>query len=430
MRVAFKTFGCRLNRADTDRFIAGFVAAGWQIVAENSEADVVIIHGCAITHAAERDGLRAAHNAKQRAIAKNHLTEPLVVLVGCIVETGTAPLPQNDQGADLVVTRKDLDRLPSIVATALAAKRPLGMIKPSTPTIPALKRKRALLKVQDGCNFGCAYCIVPRTRGAPVSRPFQECLDEAKSFLDSGFNELVLTGCNLGCYQYGRYRLPEFALALLDLGYHARIRFSSIEPLTVEKELADLMAENKRLCHHLHLPLQSGDADILKAMGRRYTPEEYEETLSHIIARVPQIGLGCDVIVGLPGENATAFENTRSLLMKWPFSNIHVFTYSERPGTRAVNMPGQIPVAERRTRTGELLKMLPPKKASFAASFIGKPVEVLIESFNATQNSGKGWTDTYLPAVIYGVNRRNIGQLITFTPTATKEGTLHGNIQV
>jgi len=426
MRVAFKTFGCRLNRADTDRFASDFAAAGWQVVPFGAAAEAVVIHSCAVTRTAERDGLRAARAIKRDARLAGR-PEPFVVLSGCVVEADLSR--RSVVGADLLAPRGMREHLPGWVASGLAAARPAGVApQPASAAVSVPRRKRALLKVQDGCDFGCAYCIVPRTRGAPVSRPLEACLSEAASLIAAGFGELVLTGCNLGCYRDGRRRLPELVDALTRLDGIARIRLGSIEPLTVEREIADRMASCSKLCRQLHLPLQSGDADILRSMGRRYTPDDYRSTLAHILSRVPDVGLGCDVIAGLPGETAAAFERTRQLIDEWPFSNLHVFTYSERPGTRAADLPGRVPLEERQFRARALIAMLAPKRQAFAASFVGRPVEALIETAAASRGCGEGWSGAYLRCRVRGVTRADVGRLVGFTPDAADGGVLSGGI--
>lgn len=423
MRIAIKTFGCRLNQAEADRFADDFATAGWQVVPFGASADAVLIHSCAVTRAAERDGLRLARSIRRQAGATG-CPEPFVALCGCVVAADLTP--RTVAGVDLLVPRGDQAQLVALVTASLTALRPAGAAVPGGAAPAAPRHKRALLKVQDGCNFGCAYCIVPRTRGAPVSRPFDACLAEARARVAAGFCEIVLAGCNLGCYRDGRRHLPALVAALAGLDGVARIRLSSIEPSTVEREIIDLMASCPKLCRHLHLPLQSGDPDVLRAMGRRYSPDDYAETLSHALARLPDLGLGCDIITGFPGETPAAFARTQRVLTSWPFSNLHVFPFSERPGTPAATLPGTVPREERKARARALIALLAPQRQAFASMFVGRPVELLVESVDAAGH-GRGWSSPYLACRVAGVARDAIGRLITFTPTAAVDGELRGN---
>lgn len=423
MRIAFKTLGCRLNQAETDRFAAEFADNGWLVVPFGAATDAVVIHSCAVTHTAERDSLRVARGVKRHAQTAGW-PAPFVALVGCTVDavqSRTAVV-----GVDLLVSRSDQTHLRALISAGLSARCIMPPAMPDAPISMALRHKRALLKIQDGCDFHCAYCIVPHTRGLPVSRSFAACLKEAADMLAAGFHEIVLAGCNVGCYRDGRRHLPDLVTALAQLDGLVRIRLSSIEPSTVEREMVDMMAACSKLCRQLHLPLQSGDADILRAMGRHYTPEDYQATVAYALARVPDLGLGCDVIVGFPGETPAAFERTRRMLVDVPFSNLHIFPYSERPGTSAVNLPGAVPLATRKARARTLIALLAPKRQAFAATFIGRPVEVLIETVDS-DGQGRGWSSPYLACCVADVSRTTIGSVITFTPTTALDGLLVGH---
>jgi len=415
MRVAIKTFGCRLNQAEAARFAADFAAGGWQVVTATRAADVVVVYGCAVTHTAEQKGLQVARRLKREAHAAGR-PEPFVVLAGCIVEAGTPESPFG-AGIDLIVPRAQraglaarvMDRLGAVAQQAAFAGRLPG-------------HKRALLKVQDGCDFHCSYCIVPHLRGRPVSRPWQEVLDEARA-LARGAREIVVTGCNLACYRDGVRGLPELVAAVAMLEGVGRVRIGSVEPGTVERELASLMAANPRVCRQLHLPLQSGDAGILAAMRRRYAPEAYAATVREIARLLPDAGLGTDVIVGFPGESEAAFERTRALITELPFSNVHVFPYSERPGTPAAALGGAVPAAVRKQRARTLIALGDEKRQRFAASCVGQRVEVLIERVDG-EGCGWGWTGAYLECRVDGLDRTAIGTLVPCCPKRVDAGVL------
>jgi threonylcarbamoyladenosine tRNA methylthiotransferase MtaB len=419
VRIAFKTFGCRLNQAETDRFAADFSAAGWQVVPFAAPAEVVVVHGCAVTHTAGLKCLQLARGIKRAAQAAE-ASEPFVVLVGCVVEADAAR--QDVAGVDLLVARGDKERLVEILCARLGRGSADPADLPDPPNPPrALRRKRAFLKVQDGCDFFCTYCIVPHTRGAPVSRPWPQVLDEARALAQDGFAELVITGCNVACYRDGARGLADLLAAIAAIGAVQRIRLSSVEPGTSEREIIDLMSACRKLCRYLHLPLQSGDADTLRRMGRKYTPESFAAMVQHAAQRMPDLGLGTDIIAGFPGETDAAFERTRQLVAALPFSNLHVFPYSERPGTPAVSFADRVPVSVRKSRARELIRLGAEKRQAFALRFVGRPVEVLIERVGKDGRGG-GWSSEYLDCRVAGVSRAQIGRIVPFTPTGVEPG--------
>ncbi len=414
MRVAIQTFGCRLNQAESDRMAADFAAAGCEIVPASAAAEAVVIHGCAVTQVAAQESRQAARRVKRAAHVAG-VPAPLVVLVGCVVEAdGRVPVVPD---VDLLVAREDKERLAALVLARL------GQVAGATPPVARprrARRTRALLKVQDGCDFFCAYCIVPHTRGAPVSRPWQQVLDEARTLARAGFAELVVTGCNIACYRDGGRGLVELLAALAALPEVTRIRLGSIEPATVEREIVDLMAGCDKLCRFLHLPLQSGDAAVLQRMGRRYTPEAYLEVVQTALRRLPGVGLGTDLLVGFPGESEAAFAGTRQLVAALPFSKVHVFPYSERPGTPAATFAGVVAPAVRKARARELTRLGETQRQLFARQWVGQRVAVLIEGVDAA-GVGHGWSGEYLECRVAGVRPTARGQIVPFTPVAVAE---------
>jgi threonylcarbamoyladenosine tRNA methylthiotransferase MtaB len=280
-----------------------------------------------------------------------------------------------------------------------------------------------LLKVQDGCDFFCAYCIVPHTRGDPVSRPFDDCLREAARFIGEGYREIVVTGCNIACYADGGRRLPDLLDALAGLPDIGRLRLGSVEPGTVEGEVGALMAARGNICRFLHLPVQSGDDGVLTRMGRRYTAAQLAETVGRIEALMPDAAFGADVICGFPGETDAAFERTVQMIRDLPFSNLHVFPYSERPGTPASGFDGCVPPDERRRRAKRLIALGQEKRAAFARRFVGKTVEVLVEQFDR-EGRARGWSGEYVPCAVSGVPPDRLGSLCTVIPDRIEGDTL------
>jgi len=384
--VTFKTFGCRLNQAETALMQAKFKAFNYEILNDfRADADVYVIHTCTITGNAEKSCVQVARSTKRKH------PNSIVVLAGCAVEVNRDEILEKT-GADFVFDQSEKYMMPQLIESL-----PLN----ENRVLPYFLSTRALVKVQDGCNFFCSYCIVPYTRGKPKSRPLTEIVDEVKAFGDKGYKEVVITGANIGCYSDEGKKLVNVIEELEKIELIKRIRISSIELSTTEKDIIDLMANSEKFCNYLHFPLQSGDNDILKAMHRHYTREEYCEMVEYALKKIPMVGLGADVITGLPGEDKNAFFNTYDLINSFPFSNLHVFPYSKRKGTKAADMPNQVPGNISKERTLELIELGEKKQLQYADNWIdsGRDVEVLIEEFDKDGN-GIGWTGEYSKAKV------------------------------
>jgi len=419
---------------------AEFVRAGYEVVPFGLPCDVGVIHSCTITAQAERTSVRAARSLKKLS------PSPLVVVTGCAAEVHAQTL-QEEEAIDLLAGQAEKSRLPELVQTQTgkharrgtsvslvsrtreatgkdAGATEKGRHRQDLPAVPQFHTTRALIKVQDGCDFRCAYCVVPSARGAPRSRPWSEILDEVQKLADGGYREIVLTGANLGCYRDGSRDLVDLVKAIELIPEVLRIRLSSIESTTVEHEIIDLMAASGKLCHYLHFPLQSGDDRVLSTMGRRYTARSFRELVEYAARRVSPLGLGTDILAGLPGEDERAFRNTVAMVRDLPFNNLHVFPYSPRPGTPAVDLPAQVATDVARRRVAEIIRIGEEKRADFARSFIGRGVSALIERIDS-RGKGRGWTGEYLPIRVAGkaIAANNI---VTFTPDSVHGDELHG----
>jgi len=401
MRVSFKTLGCRLNQAETATMEAQFQAAGYDVTRFGSPCDVVVIHGCTVTQNAEKESARLVRTARNQPGGK-----PVVVLAGCpaVVQAAHGNTERDGQ-ADLLAPHGLKFSLPAIIHERFS----IGDKPPPAPkhVVPRFSTVRARVKVQDGCNCRCAYCVVPAARGSSVSRPFQEIVDEVEALGNAGYREIILTGANLGCYSDGKRRLVDLLKALESVKPVQRIRLSSIEPATDENDVIDFMASSGKLCRHLHIPLQTGDDSLLSLMGRCYTTAEFRRIVEHMAANPGCTGLGTDLIAGLPGESGNSFEATYKFVEDLPFSNLHVFPYSKRPHTRAAAMDGQVASTVRKERATRLIELGRSKKDKFARGLIGRKVSILIENADAN-GFAAGWTSEYVWAAVPGADlRRN-----------------------
>lgn len=365
MNLSFITFGCRLNRTEALDLEARFTASGH--ISDVPEAfvhgpDMIVVRGCSVTAKAQRDCEREIARLKRR------YPNATLKITGC--------LPQAE----------------NIEAPAWPHGQP--------PPLP-FATSRAYLKVQDGCNGACTYCIVPSFRGPPVSVPFGEICARASQFLDAGYRELVVTGCNLALYRNAGHDLPGLleALALLAAPYGARIRLGSLEPgLRASRTLPLLMARHANICRFLHLSLQSACDGTLARMRRPYAIDDVKAFIQDACELLgPRLALGADVITGFPGESEEAFEETRRFLENpvgicHGFVHVHAFPYSERPGTVAAELPGAVDVGIRRARAKYLLEEAEKRRLQFAETFDKKEIDVCVE-----KGGNRGWSGEYLP---------------------------------
>ena len=340
---------------------ADYLAQGWQLTKNHAEADRFVIRGCSVT-------ARAQHDC-QKFIAhlRHHHPSAQFQICGCLQSRTHTP-PQS---------RNPATQQPSNPAT----QQPI-------PTRTA----RAYLKVQDGCAGKCTFCIVPRFRGASRSEDFAEVIARARRFIDAGYHEIVVTGCNLSLYASQGKRLPDLVAALAELDAGCRIRLGSVEPGDCAIETISAMAGRPNICRFLHLPVQSGSERILRSMRRPYSVRDIDKAASAAEKLLPNLGLGCDLMTGFPGESELDHSATCGLLKRLPFNNAHVFPFSERPGTPAAAFPEAVPKDLRSSRAHELSKLIRAKRKSFAKSFLGQTVEIVVED----EKSGQGWSGEYL----------------------------------
>ncbi len=393
-RASFYTLGCRLNQSETALISDSFFRRGYRVVDFGEATDVCVINTCTVTEQAD---------AKCRQLVRQVLKkspDAMVAVVGCYAQMASDILC-GIEGLDLVVGTQDKMRIsemfdvPQKLPETVVIKNRIRHTPFSISSVGNYEHAtRANLKVQDGCDFMCSFCVIPFARGRSRSRAFWDIQREAIELVANGHKELVLTGVNVGCYSFEEKGLLDVVKMLEHIDGLDRIRISSIEPTTIPSALVDHMAESEKLCPHFHIPLQSGDDTVLREMKRLYTASEYASFLERLAVRIPNVCLGTDVMVGFPGERETAYENTRRLLSDLPFAYFHVFPFSERAGTPAVKMAGKVLPAERKERSQQLRELSQQKRSQFHVRQLGKTVRVLMEERNAA-GLYQGFTDNY-----------------------------------
>ncbi len=396
--AAIYTLGCRLNQADAALLADSLRAAGFALVRWGEAADLLVVNSCTVTASAAQKTRQAA-----RAARRAH-PQAFVALVGCEANIDRSGWPAA-AGVDLVVANPDklslVERLPAWLGGAGGERRAAvavavegeGFVQAGAGHYP--HSTRANLKIQEGCDGRCTYCVVPRARGPARSRDWDDSLREAAELRRRGHREIVLTGVNIMLYESAGRRLPELLVALLRLGPDFRLRLGSTEPCAELPRLIELMAGEPRLCRFLHLPIQHGEDGMLAAMGRPYRVAEFAAAVGQAVVAVPGLCLGSDVIVGFPGETEAVFEQCAATLAGLPLAYLHVFRYSPRPGTPAARLAGQVAAELARERHRRLTEVGRKLAGAFAESQVGKRLEVLTENRNAGGNR-EGWSDNYL----------------------------------
>jgi len=404
--VAITTLGCKVNQYESASVVSEFANGGVEVVPFSEAADIYIINTCAVT-------AKAAAQSRQcirRALRAN--PEARFVVTGCYAQVASQEILAMTKQPICLVGNANKHRLAELAlqpgscdpATNMGA---IGEAKEICP-LPVRRysdRTRAHIKVQDGCNNFCSYCIVPYARGRSRSLSVDKVLEQAAVFVEEGYRELVLTGIHLGNYGYDF--TPPVALSFLVKRLllefpTTRLRISSLEPTEISRDLLDLMASSETVMPHLHIPLQSGDNGILRKMNRHYTSEEFAAIVWESVKRLPNIAIGVDVLVGFPGEDEAAFKRTELLLEDLPLAYLHVFPYSRRPGTVAAGMPEQISKQVKEERVALLRELDHKKRNIFYGRFLGQTCRVLVENGRNSFQLLKGFSEQYIPVYFAG----------------------------
>ncbi len=396
-KAAFYTLGCKVNFCETESLQVLFEKAGFGITGFDDRADVYVINTCTVTGHSDHKSRKAIRRARRRS------PEAIIVATGCYAQGAPEQIREMGQ-ADLIIGNQGRDKLPGLIKSLqgdtvldLVVSHKSGQGFELLPPAGRRGRTRGFLKIQEGCSHQCSYCVVPRVRGPLRSMPPSEAMLRARTLVDSGCRELVLTGVHLGLYgvDLQGVSLPGLLKELETIPGLLRLRLSSLEPSDVNGELVEQIVDSKLICPHLHIPLQSGDGEILRLMNRPYEPVEYLYLARWLKQTIPGLSLSTDVIVGFPGETEKHHRRSMKLISDIGFSGLHVFKYSPRPLTPAADLPDQLPNQLKEERSREMIRLGEQMASDYRKQFLGTVQPVLVEKV-IPYAYGEGFTPHYL----------------------------------
>ncbi len=373
--VSFHTLGCRLNFSETGTIAEGFKQRGYKIVSFEEKADIVFLNTCTVTDQADSTCLNLIKQAKK------HSPEGKIIVAGCYAQMEAEKLKKIKE-VDLILGTEEKFKVFNYLEEESSLESYIDLHNEffQASTSLEVSRTRAFLKIQDGCNYICSFCIIPHARGRSRVGKIKDLVEEAKKILQSGFKEIVLTGVNIGEFERtGGESLEQLIEELSLLSGLKRLRLSSVEPNTITPRLLQALKDSKIYQDHFHLPLQSGSDKILKTMRRKYLSAQYLETLNLVKDYFPQAAIGADVICGFPGESDEDFELTKKLIEQSPITHLHVFPYAKRQKTTAALLTDQLQTEVKKSRVRELIQLGEKKQEQFAQNLIGTVAEVLLE---------------------------------------------------
>ncbi|MBP9994440.1 MAG: tRNA (N(6)-L-threonylcarbamoyladenosine(37)-C(2))-methylthiotransferase MtaB [bacterium] len=392
VKVAFKTLGCRVNLYETDALASQFKAAGYEVVENEEDADIYIVNTCTVTNQSDQKCRQALNQ-----IRRFHPTA-VIAATGCMVNHRK----QEMLGSGVIDFAIDNERKYSTFSIIDGYMKgetvdPEGFDKDLFSYSPAFDtfHTRSLIKIHDGCNNFCSYCIIPNVRGRATSRCDRDIYDNIRQVVDHGFKEIVLTGVNMGRYQYENVNFEQLVEGILKIDGDFRVRISSIEPDNFSDRFLRLF-ENPKLAPHMHICLQSGAESTLREMHRHYTAAQFKAMCDRIKSAVPDFNITTDVIVGFPGETEEDFAESAELCREIGFSHIHTFKYSVRTGTKAAAMPNQVPETVKAERSAVIRQISAENKLKYFSRMLGKPQKMLIERIMA-DGTARGYGENYIP---------------------------------
>lgn len=427
-KVALHTLGCKLNFSETSTIGKQFLQNGFSVVDINDEADVYVFNTCTVTQTAEKEFRQLV-----RKVLRNN-PEAYIIATGCYAQLRPEEI-SSIEGVDAVLGTNEKFEIFSLLkdfnkkdlsCVFVSSKDQLNSFGLASST-DADSRTRAYFKIQDGCDYKCTFCTIPLARGKSRSMNPDLVVDEFNNLINQGYKEVILTGVNVG--DYGKsFDLSFYDLLkrLIQVDGDFRIRISSIEPNLLTDEIIELTSQSDKICKHFHIPLQSGSNKILHLMQRRYKVEDYKQVILKVKELIPDAGIGVDVIVGFPIETEEDFLQTYNFILDLPVSYLHVFTYSERPDTKAITMQNQVPVAERKRRNNMLRILSDKKKNYFYNQMLGKNLDVLFEAQNE-DGMIRGFSSNYV-RVQHKFSPELVNNIYSVTATQINNGLITGSI--
>ncbi|GFN30322.1 tRNA (N(6)-L-threonylcarbamoyladenosine(37)-C(2))-methylthiotransferase MtaB [Paenibacillus xylaniclasticus] len=415
--VAFYTLGCKVNFYDTEAMWQLFKNAGYeQVDFEERTADVYVINTCTVTNT----GDKKSRQIIRRAVRRN--PDAVIAVTGCYAQTSPAEILEIP-GVDLVIGTQDRDKLLDYVSQIQSDRQPVNAVRNIMKTrefeeldVPDFAdRTRAFLKIQEGCNNFCTFCIIPWSRGLSRSRDPKSVIEQAHQLVAAGYKEIVLTGIHTGGYgdDLDNYKLTDLLWDLDKVEGLERIRISSIEASQIDDRMIDVLNRSSKMCRHLHIPLQAGENSVLKRMRRKYTTEEFAAKIKRLKEAMPGVAITTDVIVGFPGETDEMFEQGYRFMQEIGFSEMHVFPYSKRTGTPAARMEDQVDEEVKNERVHKLIDLSEQMQLAYAKQWVGEVVDVIPErDYKGAPGTGlvMGYSDNYLQIVFDG-SEDLVGQL-------------------
>lgn len=399
MKIAFKTLGCRVNLFETDALASRFKANGYEIAESSENADVFIVNTCTVTNQSDQKCRQAIHQIRR----KN--PNALIAITGCMVNNYKEELLQSGI-ADYVIDNERKAAIFDIINDHFqkGASDPEGYDRDLFSYQPAFDtfHTRSLIKIHDGCNNYCSYCIIPTVRGRSTSRPADDIYHNIKEVVAHGFKEIVLTGVNMGRYQYESTNFEQLVENILNIDGDFRVRVSSIEPDQFSDQFLELF-QHEKLAPHMHICLQSGSENTLRQMHRFYTAAQFREMCERIKAFRPDFNITTDIIVGFPGETDADFKESCDFAREIGFSHIHTFKYSVRSGTKASTMPNQVPEKVKTERSEIMRAISLENKKRYFSMMQGRPQRMLIERIDA-KGMAKGYGENYIPVQTKAIN--------------------------
>ncbi|MGO1370019.1 tRNA (N(6)-L-threonylcarbamoyladenosine(37)-C(2))-methylthiotransferase MtaB [Senegalia sp. (in: firmicutes)] len=401
--VSFYTLGCKVNQYETDAIAESFRNNGYNINNHNEKSDVYVINTCSVTNLGERKSRQFIRKSKKEN------PQAIICVVGCYAQISPEEV-SNIPGVDLIIGTKEKNRIVELCEKAKKENTKINIVEnvmdirkfEELDANSIQENTRAYIKIQEGCNQFCSYCIIPYARGPIRSRDFENIIKEAKTLVNKGFKELVLTGIHVASYgkDLGEISLIDVIEEVHKIQGLKRIRLSSIEPMLITDEFMKRLSRLTKICPHFHLSLQSGSDTVLFRMNRKYNTKQYKERVEIIRAFMPDAAITTDIIVGFPGETKEEFEETYEFVKEIKFANVHVFKYSKREGTPAAEKKDQIHGTIKNDRSKKLIDLAEEQSKDFMKKFLNKEKDILIESTSRKEGYMEGYTDNYIRVAI------------------------------